>query len=338
MMDLGVTNKTGRPVSYQLADQYRKNGRMDKRAGKSFAELAAARTGKTAAQPDGAGMTEETGANGTGNVSYTGSYMGESYEERLRKITDKDAAAAFREAYVKKMTGSTDLVSAISKSYNTGLMGAMDFADAFPFYDVVTHVGNADISAANWQRNDFPFWEYFRKDTRADALNEWRPEGANPPQTRSDLQRNYSSIGPGRIAVLIPESLQQKMDADPAYAQQIMIKLQTWKEDYDRWDNTLAASYGYNVAEYQAGKSYVFDLDENGDVRNCTVTGSGRITGPTEEERRQFKAEQDRKRRLRVKYIQIQEESAERRRLQEQVEQRYFQSRLTLGNGAEVWK
>jgi len=217
-------------------------------------------------------------------------------------------------------------------------MGAMDFADAFPFYDVVTHVGNADISAANWQRNDFPFWEYFRKDTRADALNDWRPEGANPPQTRSDLQRNYSSIGPGRIAVLIPESLQQKMDADPAYAQQIMIKLQTWKEDYDRWDNTLAASYGYNVAEYQAGKSYVFDLDENGDVRNCTVTGSGRITGPTEEERRQFKAEQDRKRRLRVKYIQIQEESAERRRLQEQVEQRYFQSRLTLGNGAEVWK
>ena len=40
----------------------------------------------------------------------------------------------------------------------------------------------------------------------------------------------------------------------------------------------MAASYGYNVAEHQAGKSYVFDLDENGDVRNCTVTGPGRIT------------------------------------------------------------
>ena len=60
--------------------------------------------------------------------------------------------------------------------------------------------------------------------------------------------------------------------------------MQEWKEDYDRWDNTVAAGYGMNVAEHQAEKSYVFDLDENGDVRNCTVTsGGGKIVGPTEE-------------------------------------------------------
>ena len=34
----------------------------------------------------------------------------------------------------------------------------------------------------------------------------------------------------------------QKMDADPAYARQIVAKLRQWKEDYDRWDNTVAAS------------------------------------------------------------------------------------------------
>lgn len=247
-----------------------------------------------------------------------GLYMGESYQERMKKITDKNAANAFQAAYAKKMAGSTDYISAISKAYSTGKAGAANFADAFPQYNVITHVGNADVSSAHWQRNDFPFWQYFQKNTSADALNDWKPVGANPPQTRSDLQRNYSSVGSGQIAILIPEKLQQKMDADPAYARQIMAKVQEWKEDYDRWDNMAAASYGMNVAEHQAVKSYVFDLDEDGNVRNCTVTAPGRITGPSKEEQEQFEAEQARKRRKRVKYIRILEESAEQRKMQEQ--------------------
>lgn len=259
-------------------------------------------------------------------------YMGESYEERLSKITDKTAASAFQEAYAKKKAGATDYISTISKAYSTGKAGATNFADAFPQYDVTTHVGNANISSGRWQRNDFPFWKYFDKNTSADALNDWRPEGENPPQTSGDLQRNYSSVGSGRIAVLIPESLQKKMDADPAYARQIIAKLQEWKEDYDRWDNTVAASYGYNVAEQQAGKSYVFDLDENGDVRNCTVTGPGKITGPTREEQERFRAEQAKKRKRHAKYIQILQESAEKRKLQEQESLRFFQSQFAKRN------
>ena len=262
------------------------------------------------------------------NISDKETYMGESYQERLNKITDKTAASAFQVAYAKKMAGSMDYISTISRVYSTGKAGATNFKDAFSQYNVITHVGNANISSGNWQRNDFPFWKYFDKNTSADALNDWRPVGENPPQTRSDLQRNYSSVGSGQIAVLIPESLQKKMDADPAYARQIVAKLQEWKEDYDCWDNTVAASYGYNIAEYQAGKSYVFDLDENGDVQNCTVTGPGRLTGPTKEEQEQIKAQQAEKRKRHVKYIQILEESAERRKLQEQENLHFFQSQL----------
>ena len=254
----------------------------------------------------------------------TDKYMGETYQERLGKITDPHAKSAFQAA-------STDYVSIISKTYNTGKAGAVNFADAFPMYDVVTHVGNADISASNWQRNDFPFWKYFQKNTSADALNDWRPSGANPPQTRGDLQRNYSSIGSGRIAVLIPEKLQEKMDADPAYARQIMAKLQEWKEDYDRWDNTVAAGYGMNVAEHQAGKSYVFNLDEDGNVKNCTVSGGGgRITGPTKEEQEQFEAEQKERIKRRVKYIRIIKESAERQRVREEENLRLFQEQILI--------
>lgn len=257
-----------------------------------------------------------------------GYFMGETYEERLSKITDKNAARAFQTAYAKKMAGSTDAISTISRAYSTGKAGAVHFADAFPMYNVVTHVGNAAISKGNWQRNDFPFWKYFEKGTSADALNDWQPSGANPPQTRADLQRNYSSIGPGRMAILVPESLQAKMDADPAFARKIMEKVQAWKADYDLWDNTVAAGYGMNVAEHQMSKSYVLDLDEEGNVRNCTVTSSGGdITGPTEEERRQFEAEQEAKRKRRVKQIRIMEESAERRRLQEKEYLELYQSR-----------
>ncbi len=318
-MSIGVTGKS--EWEY-LTERYLRTGTEGKSTGISFAALADAGFAERAEKQRNALGT------GTGKAQ-DGCYMGESYEERLSKITDGHAAAAFQEAYAKKMAGSVDYISIISRLYSAGILGAADFADAFPQYDVITHVGNADISSANWQRNDFPFWKYFQKDTRADALNDWRPVGENPPQTRGDLQQCYRSVGSGRIAVLIPERLQEKMDADPAYARQVVAKLQEWKEDYDRWDNTVAASYGYHVLEYQAGKSYVFDLDENGDVRNCTVTGSGgHLTGPTEEERRQFKAEQERKRKLRVKYIEIMEESAEKKWLEEQENFRFFQSQL----------
>jgi hypothetical protein len=321
-MDIGVTDQ----LSWcELAGLYQKKGLSDAVKGMSFAKLAAARISEVSAeQPAGPGALKE----GTGGGA-AGSYMGESYEERLSKITDKNAANAFRKAYALKMEGGTDYISVLSRAYASGITGAANFADAFSQYSVITHVGNADISPSNWQRNDFPFWKYFRPDTSADALNDWRPTGPNPPQTRGDLQRNYGSIGPGRIAVLVPESLQQKMDADPAYARQIMAKLQEWKADYDRWDNTVAASYGMDVAEHQVSKSYVFDLDENGDVRNCTVTSSGgRLTGPTKEEQELFEAEQDRKYQLRVKYIRIMEEGADRRRLQEYENMHYLQSRL----------
>lgn len=118
-----------------------------------------------------------------------------------------------------------------------------------------------------------------------------------------------------------------RLDADPAYAQKIMRKLQEWKEDYDRWDNTVAASYGMNVAEHQAGKSYVFQLDENGDVANCTVTAPGRITGPSKEEQERIRAEQEEKRKRRVKYIEILRQNSELRKVQEQEYLELFQSR-----------
>ncbi len=310
-MDFGVTSKL-----WEYGINSRTSAIAERNIDGSFAEIAAAEVAEKEASLRGENETRITGAN---------HYMGESYDECINKITDKTAASAFQTAYTKKMAGATDDISVISRAYSTGKVGATNFEDAFPQYDVIIHVGNANISSGNWQRNDFPFWKYFDKNTSADALNDWKPEGANPSQMRSDLQRNYNSVGSGRIAILVPESLQQKMDANPEYARQIMAKLQAWKEDYDRWDNTVAASYGYNVAEHQAGKSYVFDLDENGDVRNCTVTSPGRITVSSSEFAEARKAREAKH----AEYEKLAEESAlKRKMLEQEIEERYYKSNL----------
>jgi hypothetical protein len=310
-MDFGVTSKL-----WEYGINNRTSAMAEKNVDGGFVEIAAAKAAEKEDSLRSVNEMRTTGAN---------HHMGESYEERISKITDQTAASAFQTAYAKKMAGATDCISTISRAYSTGKVGARNFEDAFPQYDVITHVGNANISSGNWQRNDFPFWKYFDKNTSADALNDWKPEGANPSQMRSDLQRNYNSVGSGRIAILVPESLQQKMDADTEYARQIMAKLQAWKEDYDRWDNTVAASYGYNVAEHQAGKSYVFDLDENGDVRNCTVTSPGRITISSFDFVEARKAREAKH----AEYEKLAEESALKRKvLEQEIEERYYKSNL----------
>lgn len=169
-------------------------------------------------------------------------------------------------------------------------------------YDVTTHIGNANISDAVWQRNDFPIWRYFDKNVSAECLNSWTPTGPNPPQTDPRVQRGLSSIGAGRMAVIIPEALQKKMDADPEYAKEIMAKVQKWKEDYDNWDNAAALSLGMNIVEHQASKNYLINLDEDGNVKQYAVSGGGgRITGPSKEDQKKFEEQQKAKRERKIK-------------------------------------
>ena len=193
-------------------------------------------------------------------------------------------------------------IEELSKAYSTGKPDAKTFDDAFLRYDVTTHIGNANISDAVWQRNDFPIWRYFDKNASAECLNSWTPTGPNPPQTDPMVQRGLSSIGPGKMAVIIPDALQKKMDADPEFAKEIMAKVQKWKEDYDNWDNAAALSLGMNVAENQASKNYLLNLDEDGNVKQYVVSGGGgRITGPSKEDQKRFEEQQKAKRERKIK-------------------------------------
>ncbi len=266
----------------------------------------------------------------------TGAVSGAGFAEKLSRADCAGAgnalwgrtAAAVDYSLVNYVSGHKNCsLDEFTKFYEDGLQakglrktdyaalvrGMTGFSDVFSDYKVITKVGSCNVSAANWQRNDFPFHKFFQEGTSADALNDWKPSGPEPRMDSAEVQRNLSSIGAGKMSIIIPEKLQQKMDADPAYAEEIYAKVAKWKADYDRWDNATAASLGMDVAEHQFSKSYCLNLDEDGNVKNFVVTSSGGITGPTEEEQRQFEAEQAAKKKRKLEYIRMIKESSEKR-------------------------
>ena len=166
-----------------------------------------------------------------------------------------------------------DILEAVS---NKDAVSAQDmFSLAFSDYNVKVKSGDCNVSSSNWGRKDFPAWKFFQDDTGADCLNTWKPRGARPTGAEPYIQKALSGIDYGSKSVIIPDSLREKMEADPKYAWEIAEKVQKYKKEYDRTDNTLAVSYGNNSSLYQMTKRYCFRLDEKGDVETCWVVGGG---------------------------------------------------------------
>ena len=195
------------------------------------------------------------------NINYLISNINSTTNKSTSQVTEGTGVPAFSEILSEACRNSTDV---------SGM-----FQSAFSNYNVQTKVGNCNVPWKCWDRNDFPIWEYFKQDTSADCLNNWRPTGPEPPQTDKNVQKGLSQIDYGQMVILMPESLQRKMEADPVFAEEVLKKVQKWKEDYDREDNAIAASLGYNPYLNQLSKSYCIQLDEDGNVGDHTVTGGG---------------------------------------------------------------
>ena len=152
------------------------------------------------------------------------------------------------------------------------------FSALFPTNNVNVKVGNCNVTDKTWQRMDFPSWRYFQDNVSADSLNSWRAVDAEPTGIEAYIQRELKKVGFGEMAVILPESLQKKMETDSEYAQEITEKLKKWKNDYDDMDNVLAASYGKDPVLHQKTKSYCVRLDEEGNVKNYMVVSGGKDT------------------------------------------------------------
>lgn len=302
-MNFGVTGKLG---GHDLAQKYQKNGAAVKSTGVSFAELVAAK-----------GKYQEWGA--TENSSLVNYYAGTHCS--LKEFTN------YYESELQ-----TKGMSAID--YSQVVKGAGSFSDVFPNYQVITKTGTGNVQQGLWERNDFPFDKYFDNSTTVEELNNWRPTGKNPKMSDPVSQRRMQAVGPMKISIAIPEKLQEKMDADPEYARKIYAKVVKWKTDYDRWNRAAVASLGPRAQEITAKPwetSYCLVLDEEGEVKQSCVFGAagGKLIGPSEEEVRQFKAEQAAKKKKREEYVRLNEEAALRHRLMEQeANERYYKASI----------
>ena len=236
-------------------------------------------------------------------------------------VTGKLGGYYLAEQYRKNAAGKSEGVSfaelAAAKAAEQSDVSGMSFKDMWQarFPGAYYHTADAsDIPQGVWERNDFPFEKFFRSDLDESAVN-WKPNGANPAMDSSGVQSRLHSIA-GQKSIVVPPELEEKMKNDPALAKQVMAKVESF------------------IATNQVpGRicSYLIVLDENGEIARFRASShGGNITGPTEEEMRQFEAEQAAKKKRREEYARLNEESALKRRLMEQeADERYYQTSMT---------
>ena len=231
-----------------------------------------------------------------------GYYLAEQY--RKNAAADKNGGVSFAELAAAKAVGKSDV-------------SGMSFKDMWQarFPGAYYHMADAsNIPQGVWERNDFPFEKFFCNDLDESAVN-WKPNGANPAMDSSGVQSRLHSIA-GQKSIVVPPELEEKMKNDPALAKQVMARVESF------------------IATNQVpGRicSHLIVLDENGEIARFRASShGGNITGPTEEEMRQFKAGQAAKRKWREEYAYLNEVAALKRRLMEQeADERYYKDSTT---------
>lgn len=150
-----------------------------------------------------------------------------------------------------------------------------------------------------WERLDFPHDDFFSNKIDKSILN-WKPTGKEPKMTDRSVQSRAGATL-GKKSIVVPPVLEEKMKNDPTLAKQIMGKVNDFilaKE---------ATKRPHRIC------SYIIVLDEEGEIAHTCITSGGVISEPTEETIRQFEEDQRAKRKRRMEYMRIVEESSLRR-------------------------
>lgn len=239
-----------------------------------------------------------------------------SYANQIRNksVSSSDFANSLKEAYSIDKSASTKL--GFEDMWKTKFPGAK------------YHVMDASaISQGVWERNDFPFEKFFEDDVDESVLN-WKPMGQDPDMGDSSVQSRLDSTLGGK-AIVVPPELEEKMKNNPELAQKVMDKVDSFIANHPTRPGRVL--------------SYLIALDENGDIAHFRVTGGGgHISGPSEEELKQFEEEQKAKREKKAKQerdnIERSQEAAdERKRIHEEIYHRRsieaFLNEQMLGSG-----
>ena len=136
--------------------------------------------------------------------------------------------------------------------------------------NLVYHV--FDGSNRYWQtRNDFPFYKLFQQGTKAEEIENWTPSGPNPDPVSSGAQRMISPIPAGSTAVIIHPKVQERMEQDPEYADEIYKRIEAWFT-FDQARNEAI------LPGISDRSSRCLAIGEDGNISNVMACSKGRIT------------------------------------------------------------
>ena len=208
--------------------------------------------------------------------------------------------------------GNTSFLSAISAK-------AAEKTESVSFEEILkskypgAYFNVMDTSKINrglWGRNDYP-WDAYFKEPADDAVLDWKPTGAEPDMQSSEVHAKINSML-GKVAIVIPPELEEKIRNDPELAQKVM----------DRINNLILTN---EASEPGTLKGYVMTFDENGEMNHACVVGEGRITVSSSEFVEARKAREAKH----AEYERIAEENALRRKLlQQEIEEKYYRSSI----------
>ena len=137
-----------------------------------------------------------------------------------------------------------------------------------------------DASSGYWKtRNDYPHYLLYQDGDKAkETLENWQPTGSNPFYGSKDGQfiapkeiKALGSVPPGSKAVVIHPKVQERMERDPAYAQEIFAKIDTWFAFDAARNEAIMPGSTWDMSQAVA-------IGEDGNICNACSSSPGRIT------------------------------------------------------------
>ena len=138
-----------------------------------------------------------------------------------------------------------------------------------------------DASSSYWRtRNDYPHHLLYQNGTKAkETLENWQPSGPNPFYgsiegrfTAPKEIHALASVPPGSKAVAIHPKVQERMEQDPVYAQEIFAKIDTWFAFDAARNEAIIPGSTWDMSQAAA-------IGEDGNICNaCSSSAGGEIT------------------------------------------------------------
>ncbi len=211
-----------------------------------------------------------------------GYYLVEQYRKNV--AADKNGGASFVELAAAKAAGKTENVSfkeMLKSKYPEAYYNVMD---------------TSKIDGFLWGRNDYPWDKYFSNNVDDSVLN-WKPSGAEPDMQSPAVRAKMNAML-GKISVVIPPALEERMKNNTELTQKVM----------ERMDSFLLSNSTPGENE-----GFLMTFDENGEINHACVVGELKFTVSSSE----FVEARRAREAKHAEYERLAEEAALKRRLME---------------------